>query len=518
MISPPSTPWHSLRLLSLYRLLVSLVLLAVAPSQYTFDLMGQSQPLMYTGVAISYLVLSIFWLAATHYYRYGFHLQLYFQFATDVALITAMMHASGGLSSGLGILLAVSIAAASTLVRGIMPYFLAAIATLAMLFDTLLLGGEPSSAAYTASGALGAGLFGVALIARLLSRRLEESEALASARQRQLLSLEQLNEKIIEQFENGVIAVDADHRVQLINHTAESMLQLPSQSRAHLSALSPALDEALKSWKQSSKSPPERLQFIGSRYEIQPSFMTLDETTRDVLITLTDTSELAKEMQDQKLASLGRLTASIAHEIRNPLSAINHAAQLLKESPELGADDHRLTDIVTQQSRRLNAMVENIMQLSRKNKSTPEHIDLDSWLGTFRIDFCRDSGLSGRHFFLNIATPHQQTLFDPGQLHQVLWNLCANSVKYGQSADGHTRIHIDCLRDKEGILKLHIYDEGPGIPGEIAGHIFEPFYTTSSASSGLGLYIAHELCAFNHAQLSYHLNHKGGGYFALRLP
>ncbi|EDY85703.1 sensor protein PilS [gamma proteobacterium HTCC5015] len=503
-------------MLGFYRLFVGVILLAVAPTELTMGLMGESHPLLYTASAASYLILGAFWLSATQYFRHGFQLQLYFQFSTDILLITAMMYSSGGLSSGLGILLVVCVAGSSTLVRGVMPYFLAAMATLAVLVETALLERASNSTTYTTSGALGASLFGVAFLSQVLSRRLAESEALASAQQEALINLERLNEQIVEQFQNGIIAVNADGQIQLMNRTAIHMLRLNHQRQVNLSDISADLENSLKQWRESPDTPAPKLHFPGSAFEINPSFMQL-KATGDILITLTDTSDVAKEMQDQKLASLGRLTASIAHEIRNPLSAINHAAQLLDESPQIGDDDSRLTDIITQQSKRLNAMVENIMQLSRKHKSTPETIDLDSWLGAFRIDFCTEMKLPGSQFFLDIQVPHQQTLFDTSQLHQVLWNLCSNSIKYGHSEDGKTRIHIECARHATSYLCLNIYDEGSGIPREVADHIFEPFYTTNSASSGLGLYIAHELCAFNHAELSYQ-HQEDGGQFTLRLP
>ncbi len=520
MIENQQTLWYPLRLLSLYRVLVAIALIALAPTQFTFNMLGGDTPLLYTAAASSYMLLALFWLVTCRYFQQAFLVQLYFQFITDLSLITLMMHASGGLQSGLGILLVVSITGSCMLVRGITPYFLASIATLTILGDSLYMGlfSSFSKNSYSSASALGVAFFGVAFLTSLLSRRVEESEAIASERTIALSNLEQLNELIVNQFQNGIIVVDSYNRIQLINQTATELLNHQCKTHALLHHLSEELNNSLELWQSHPEQAAAKIAHPGSAYEIQPNFQRLAAGAGATLITLTDISDLSKELQDQKLASLGRLTASIAHEIRNPLSAINHAAQLLDESDEINDADSRLTNIITQQSVRLNSMVENIMQLSRKNKSVPEKIQLDSWLGAFRIEFCSETGLSSKNLLLNIHSPHQIIDFDASQLHQVLWNLCANSMKYGRNAQGECSIHIDCKQSPNGERILDIYDEGAGINRDIADHIFEPFYTTSSASSGLGLYISHELCAFNHARLSYVYNDQSAGCFRLTLP
>lgn len=508
--------WYPLRLLSLYRLLVAIALLASAPTAITLDVLGKQNPNLYISAAISYVVIALFWVITCRKFQQAFFIQLYFQFVTDLTLVTLTMHASGGVQSGLGILLVVSIAGSCMLVRGITPYFLASLATFTVLGDALYMDLFAKQNAYSLAATMGAAFFGVAFLTGLLSKRLEESEAIASQRTIALANLEHLNEKIIEQFQNGIVVIDKHHRILLINQKASDLINNDSNNTL-LHHLSEELNNHYEQWRTSPDLHSPSISQPGSAYDLQAHFMELDTGNGETLITLTDISDLSKKLQDQKLASLGRLTASIAHEIRNPLSAINHAAQLLNESDNISDADQRLTDIIGQQSKRLNGMVENIMQLSRKHKATPETIPLDSWLGSFRIEFCSETGLAGKHFFLNIQTSALTTQFDASQLHQILWNLCSNSMKYGRNEQGECRIHIDCQQDSQGFCYLDIYDEGSGIPPEIADHIFEPFYTTHSASSGLGLYISHELCSFNHARLNYIYNKDQQGRFRLEL-
>ena len=518
MTEQQSTLWYPLRLLSLYRLLVAIALIALAPSPLTLSALGENNPNLYLGAAICYVLAALFWAITCRRFQQAFFLQLYFQFATDLVLITLIMHASGGLQSGLGILLVVSIAGSCMLVRGITPYFLASLATLTILGDALYMRIFSDQDNYSLAAAMGVAFFGVAFLSGLLSRRLEESEALSSQRRIALTNLEQLNETIVEQFQNGIIVVDSHHRIQIINKKAIELLDSQTPSHALLHHLSEELNNHYEHWQIHPDNTIPTISQPGSAYDIQASFLQLATANQETLITLTDISDISKSLQDQKLASLGRLTASIAHEIRNPLSAINHAAQLLEESENICDADHRLTNIITQQSKRLNGMVENIMQLSRKNKAIPETIQLDAWLGSFRIEFCTETKLPGKNFYLNIKHAAQTTRFDASQLHQILWNLCSNSMKYGSNEAGNCLIHIDCNVDNLEQAYIDIYDEGPGIPPDVADHIFEPFYTTNSASSGLGLYISHELCAFNRARLSYVYNQQKQGRFRLQLP
>lgn len=499
---------------------MAIALVALAPTPWTFGVLGSDNPNLYLVATYSYVVLALFWLITTRRFQHGFFSQLYFQFATDVTLITLTMHASGGLKSGLGILLVVSIAGACMLVRGITPYFLAAIATLVILLDNVYIGlfNSENKHQYALASATGTAFFGTAFLSSLLSRRLEESETLASQRRETISNLEQVNELIVEQFQNGIIVIDKHDRIQIINQKASLMLGTEKRDdQILLHHISEELADAYEDWQLHPEQAAMIISQPGSAYDIQPSFITLASASGETLITLTDVSDLSKEMQAQKLASLGRLTASIAHEIRNPLSAINHAAQLLDESPDIAPEDSRMTHIITEQSQRLNRMVENIMQLSRKHQSRPEPIKLADWLHNFRSQFCAETYLAEAQFTINADKLEQTIQFDPSQLHQILWNLCANSMKYGCDETGECHITIEGVTITN-TLCLDVYDNGSGIDLETASHIFEPFYTTHSGSSGLGLYISHELCAFNRARLSYTYNEEQQGRFRITLP
>jgi len=205
-----------------------------------------------------------------------------------------------------------------------------------------------------------------------------------------------------------------------------------------------------------------------------------------------------------KLASLGRLTASIAHEIRNPLSAISHAGQLLAESPQLQASDTRLTDIIQQHSQRMNSIIENILQLSRLQRSHPEEFLLKPWLQDFVTTFCSTQGIETRYITIDIAPLDTLVRIDPTQLNQVLWNLCHNGLRYSVKQTGNLRLTLHGGINNESVNPfLEVIDSGPGVSQDALDHLFEPFFTTEPKGTGLGLYISRELCESNQARLNY---------------
>ena len=228
-----------------------------------------------------------------------------------------------------------------------------------------------------------------------------------------------------------------------------------------------------------------------------------------------DISEITQHAQEMKLVSLGRLTAGIAHEIRNPLGAISHAAQLLLESDELPQPDRRLAQIVQDQSRRMNHVIENVLQLSRRRQAAPQLLDLKYWLHRFASEF-RQSATSTQQLHLQTAGGSIQTRFDPHQLTQILSNLVQNGLRYSARYNARGQVWMRLYRDPDSDLPvLDVLDDGPGIDADQQQHIFEPFYTTDSKGTGLGLYLSRELCESNQARLAYYPRPEGGSCFRI---
>lgn len=214
-----------------------------------------------------------------------------------------------------------------------------------------------------------------------------------------------------------------------------------------------------------------------------------------------------------KLASLGRLTASIAHEVRNPLGAISHAGQLLSESPALNDEERRLTVIIEEHSRRVNSIVEDILRISRRRQSRTERIDMSRWLEDFRSEFLLRYNLAPADVVLELDDGPIAAGMDPDQLHQVLWNLCENGLRYSRGSP-LLLIRGGVQRDT-GRPYVEVVDQGPGVAAEAREQLFEPFFTTEAAGTGLGLYIARELCESNQALLQLRYAGPGGSCFRI---
>ncbi|MBA3582768.1 MAG: HAMP domain-containing histidine kinase [Gammaproteobacteria bacterium] len=494
--------WYSIQLFALYRLLLGSLLAAGFFWGIAFVDPSSTKQTLFALSCSGFTLLAVIWVLTTRFKYPHYIAQVYAQLTADTILLVLMMHAGGGMNNGIAMLLVVNVVAAGLLLPGMASLVFAAVNTLAVLFEQLYshLTIGTSTASYTQAGGLSAAFFATAILTMLLSRRVYESEQLASQRSLDIRNLAQLNEHIIQQMQSGVIVVDPTLRIRLINRSARLQLNLHNDVVLQtLASISNELNVRYQLWLNRPAQQPARIRNPGSPFELQPHFMPLGaEGAAGTLIILEDTTPYSRELQHVKLASLGRLTASIAHEIRNPLSAIQHAAQLLEET---NTEDARLSRIIQQQTERINSIIENIMQLSRRDAITPEWITLHSCLDDFKNDFCHQQQLPATTFTLSIDPPELQIGFDPSQLHQILTNLAINSMKYGRNNAGDLFITITAGYDNLGHYFLEFTDQGSGISPEESDRIFEPFYSCGEKSAGLGLYIVRELCEFNHAHI-----------------
>jgi len=232
-----------------------------------------------------------------------------------------------------------------------------------------------------------------------------------------------------------------------------------------------------------------------------------------VLIFLEDTSLIEEKVQQSKLAALGRLSASIAHEIRNPVGAMSHAGQLLGESLHLTGDDRRLTEIIRTNAERVSAIIDNVQRLSRREAARLESLPLAAWTQEFRQEFCQTMQWPAARLTVSGTGPEVEVRVDPDQLRQIVWNLCENALKHaiGDSPDGTLEIRHGRMVGSDRPF-LEVADRGSGVAPEQAERIFEPFYT-GGRGTGLGLFLARELAQTNGATLLYEPRVGGGSVF-----
>jgi len=441
---------------------------------------------------------------------------------TDILFISLIMHASGGVQTGLGILIAISITAGSLMMKGRMALLFASLATVVVIAEQFALHFEAHliQPDFVRSALLGLAFFAIALLSHSLALHIAASEELALKTQKDLDSMAQLNEYVIRQIQHGVIAVDMQGHIKLINKAAAQLINLPSPVKQSLiNEICPVLSDKIQSQQQLNQSQSfNAITLPGNEKDLPAHQIRLTltplgaEKPEGTLVFLEDLSEITQQAQQLKLASIGRLTASIAHEIRNPLGAISHAGQLLNESDSMPEADKRLTEIITQNSARLNQTIENVLKLSRRDSANPETITIKPWLSEIRTQILQATRLAPAQITIEVDPASLKGYFDSDQINQVLTILANNAITHFDRDLQELRLHLKfTLLNDRGLLEC--IDNGTGIATENISKIFEPFYTSRNNGTGLGLYIARELLESNNAQITYVPNQPCGSNF-----
>lgn len=518
--------WRIVGLANLYRLLLPPALYIIEMLTRPTPEVGASQPRVFIIVCIVYWVLGGLFAFGGRGRWPNRRFLVFANTLLDSAAISALLYCSGGVASGLGILLVIPVGAMALLAEGAVSLAIAAIATLGLLTQQILTitlagaGAGPND--YSLAGMLGAVLFIVALSAWPLSRRLSENEALMRRQEVDLANLAQLSQYIVQHLRESILVVDPSDRIRLINESAAHVLgDLIALPGALIGEVAPRLLYLLTTWRNDSGAllNGDAGTFVaadGARI-IRPHFAPLGGGARSpVIVFLEDTGDLASRVQQTKLAALGRLSASIAHEIRNPVGAMSHAAQLLAESAGLTEEDRRLTQIMQSHSTRVSGIIDNVLQLSRREIPRPESVHLADWTHRFREEFCATLQLSAQQLRIDPASEDLEVRVDASQLHQIVWNLCQNAVTHAVEHAPDAPIEFRYGRlGGIGRPYLQIADRGPGIDPADVERVFEPFFTRSERGTGLGLFLARELAQSNRATLLYEPRDGGGSVFRL---
>ncbi len=499
----PEPYWRSLFYFNVYRLLVALLLLMGVAVWGTNLWYGTRDLALFITATAGYVVFSVACFALVSARR-RFNLQLTLQVAGDVGFIVILLYASGGISAGLGLLLLTTLAGAGLISRGRMTLFFAAIAVIGVLleqtYEWLALGSQEPQ--FVQAGLLSSAYFAIAWLAHALARYSVASEQLAAQRGIDLANMEQVNRLVIRDMQDGVLVVDERGAIRQCNTRAERMLGALPRGRANatLAEYAPALAAQFEEW----RSRPDA--DVGPRAPLRNNviarFVPIGGSRQvGAVIFLEDQSRIQAEARQLKLAALGRLTANIAHEVRNPLGAISHAAQLLQEEPGVSGTSARLITIINENSERLDRMVNDVLRLNRGDRAHRERFGLADFLDGFVDQFSQIEKIEPGIFQIELAAK-PDVLFDRSHLNQVMWNLCRNALRH--SRRGPASISIRVSMERAGsIVKLDVVDDGPGVAPGARTQLFEPFFTTAAGGTGLGLYIAREVCEANGATLEY---------------
>lgn len=519
--------WRTLEYLALARVLIaSALVLSFAAFGTPFVGRaaggGETPALMLAGT-LGYFLLAAALAFAAFFVRRSFTFQVIGQLLIDMLVITLLVAATGGLRGGMMILYLLPLAGASLMLPTIGAFFVCAMAVIALLLDAFLRGlqaGSGDSSVFQA-GLYGAALFAITGLLRVLTARLAEQERLAQLRGRDLENQLEINRLVIAQMEQGIVVVEGDTRVRANNRSARVLLGLPpdlqltGQRLFDFAGLRP-LAQAFAAWLQAERAtgvwsnsvaPTGARTVSGALYsladlQVRARFARpASDTTDEFVIFLEDVRAVEQRAQQLKLASMGRLTASIAHEIRNPLAAISHAGQMMAEEAREPLMQ-RLAGIVRENTQRLGRLVDDVLRVARREPPVGDVIEIVEFTRRWLDEFERDRKLAAGTIELR-GTGGLRVKFEQSHLRQVLYNLVDNALRYASGKRACVRLQIEAAVDDGGRVRLWVFDDGPGVAADARAALFEPFYTTHTKGTGLGLYLAREFCVANRSDLAF---------------
>lgn len=511
--------WYRLRLFNYFRSSLALLFITIYLNGWLLRLLpdGLAHTELFIITSAIYFLISLIFATGVTHQKPSLSTQAIAHTIIDISIVTILMHATGGIRTGLGMLLIISVSMSSLFLHKRITILFAAISTLAIISEQIYsqLTYADYAPAFTQAGLLGILIFITATISAYSAKRLKESEQLAEDASHKLESIVQMNQHIIHSMRTGIIVIKNDGYILMTNNAALELLgKLTGKKQPNLNDISSNLYQRFIDWNNNTIQNHQPIQQAQGLPDIQPGFSHIEGSENfdkkhgekqmgRTLIFIEDATQLSQRFQQVKLASLGRLTASIAHEIRNPLAAINHAGQLLGET-SINDADKKLTSIINTQAKRLNGIVEDVLQLSRQQRGTPETINLHQWLLQFRGEFIATNNLQTNQMPIQIEPQSIEISFDSNQLHQVMWNLCSNAINHSHLELSNIIINIQGTIDEVTDQPyIDIIDNGAGINEETQTHIFDPFFTTNVEGTGLGLYITKEVIESNRAKIRY---------------
>jgi two-component system sensor histidine kinase PilS (NtrC family) len=507
----PDSYWISLGYFNLYRIAVATLFLALSVLYQDALNLGSHDLGVFRFTCAVYLFLAILLHVPLRRMREGFNVQLSLHECLDVFAITILMYSSGGMRSGLGVMLLISLIGAAIVAPRRLSFLYAALATIALLLEQAywVLGHDAPPASFAQPGLLAIGCFAASGITGWLAQRVAAQERLARLRGRELAIQQRVNQLVLHDMHDGVVVVDADGRILQHNPQAQVLLRAERLVGMRIEELAAGFADRWREWRANGGEQGAAADVAVRGRDLGLRLFDTGTEEGYTVVFVEDTSRAREQAQQFKLAALGRLTANIAHEIRNPLAAISHAAELLEEEKR-GEDRGRLTRIINDNTRRLERLVSDVLQLNRRDRIAADPIRLHPWLREFLAEFVANESAQPARFAVDGASD-AWIEFDREHLRQVMWNLLRNAARYAGPEEGAVRI---ALRGYAGRVEVSVIDNGPGVPAARQAQLFEPFFTTEAKGTGLGLYLARELCDANRATLEY-VNDSQGAHFRI---
>lgn len=489
-----------------YRLALSFFLITLFLLTLNNPVIGSSEPYLYLNTLAGYAFLTLFAYVTLRHWPLKLDNQLSMMLVIDICTLTIMLYANGGPSLQMTMLYLVVVMAANILLPAGRAFVIALFAAITVIYQQFFysLVQGPDFRGIGGAALLGLSFLAISIFAQLVTSRLKLVERIAADRSDEINQLQAINQQVIEQSKTGLLVLNQQQQILIINNAAQALVFDHSYAFAELS-LKPLSDyNADLSAKIKQAMSTANYEFLLSQsfnaHKISVQLSILNEGTKSCyfLITLQSLQNINQQVQQLKLASLGQLTASIAHEVRNPLAAISQATELLAEG-DLSESDQALLQVIKKQTQRLNQTIENVLQMSRRKPVNPQLIDLHQWLP----QMIQDNALQYQPFIQIQLQPMMSVWFDPLQLQHILANLLQNAVYHSKKLHEHPVVKVVGSLDEQQQIVLDVMDLGPGLSSAALKTLFEPFFTTEPNGTGLGLYLSKAFCDANGAQLLY---------------
>ena len=511
-------------------------------------------------VLLSLILLGLFYVVTKHPRQ-----QLAFGLAVDVIILSLLLYTAGAPDLQLTMLYMVVVAASFMLLHSSQALIITLLAIIFVIYQQFFYAIANSMNLANLGDALlmSASFLAVGGLSWSISQRLVQVEKVAARHAKEVERLNVINQEVITQMANGVIVIDCEE-VVLANLAAYQLLSIPNTTAMEAeyvetnATLSSSQNDSLNNFLNST-SPKNHAENTSNhladntladfQQQLRAQHLQLFEACLSIetgqsrsfiyelpatanasvfgklrveIIPLKDDSKLIiledlrreqASAQQLKLASLGQLTASIAHEIRNPLAAISQASQLLIEDIEESraiesasandalAGNHELYKMIFTQTKRVNRIIEDVLKLSRQQTAKQQLIALADWMPEFLANY-----FQGHDVFLH-SHAQPSISFDPHQLEQIFINLINNGLRHSSYAHPHAVVEIEIYCADNDVI-IDVLDDGTGVSTADLNHLFNPFFTTDKAGTGLGLYLSQAFCEANHARLLYIPEHK----------
>ena len=493
--------WELLYYYNLYRLGLALVLLTLSsPALFNPESGFGSWTLAIS--IVGFFLVSVVAFFCIKIQSPAIQIQAHALFLVDILLISFITFSNSLHDTNIAVFFITTVAATAVMFRTKTALGYASIATLIIfakdIVDVLLFEGSYRDFYIAALTALG--FHAIVLVVSRLAQQTQVVQQALEQQELDLADLDDINQMIVDHLEIGILFLDDELGIKLINDNARELVGDYIESASVTGKLATIVQKY-----------PDMLS--GKQFTFRHGSKVLELSSNPLrnglLVRIVDRTQISKKIQDTKLSSVGRLASAISHEIRNPLNAINHAAQLLK--PEFNSQENdELIDIIRKHVKRIDNIIESIMERSRPGKVYQKEIDLESWLDSFIETF--QQTLGGESVSISHYGEPVSVVFDPTQLEQILTNLCQNSRKYAQKPNKTLDIAFHTGSDQNSVPYLDIIDNGDPIPEQLIDRMFEPFYTSDSKSTGLGLYLSREFCRLNGSDLEYYNDQNSHGF------